>query len=179
LSFKVLKAYRRLNKFDDVKKERSNSVRELRSSIDYPSFNAIDVDWFFSIWELGHIISLPKPTIKREIEKFRRLLIILCDEQIDIATRYDMSFTKTFKINGVSEALVSKILAIHRPNLYFVRNGKSAKALKKYEIEIPRGLSKGEKYKITCIAMRKICLEANMNNLAILDHYLYFEGSES
>ena len=176
---KVLKSYRRAKEYTEVKEIRKNSVNQLRLSLDYPNFNKIDVDWFFSIWELGHIIALPKPTIKREIKTFRKLLLMLCNEQEDVALRYNLALTGNLKIKGINEALISKILAIHRPDFYFVKNSKSDIALKKYGIELPRGLSKGDKYKITCKVLQKICVETNIDNLAILDNYLYYEGNES
>jgi HKD family nuclease len=175
---KVLKLYRRLPMHKDVLKERSRSVRELKKSLDYPTFKNVDIDYFFSIWALGHIIALPKPTIKREIRKFRKLLRMLCNEDIDIDKRYNMALLNSdYKINGINEGLISKVLAVHNSKKYFVRNGKIAKALSKYGIETPRGISKGEKYLITTNALLKICEEAKVENLAVLDYYLYLEGN--
>lgn len=174
---KVLRDYRKnIDEYVGVKNERNLTLNKLRSSIDYPNFNQIDIDFFFSIWELGHIISLPKPTIKREIKKFSNLLKMLCDEHTDISVRYNRALDGDLKIRGVSEGLISKILVIHEPNLYFVKNEKSDTALKKYGIELPRGLSKGDKYKITCKFLRQICEETDIENLAVLDNYLYLEG---
>jgi len=176
---KVLRSYRlQTNQYNDVVAERKEKVKELRSTLDYPGFSDIDIDGFFSIWDLGHIIALPKPTIKREIKKFSKLLTMLCDEQMDIAVRYNRALEGDLKIRGVNEGLVSKLLVIHNPDLYFVKNDKTTTALKKYGIELPRGLSKGDKYKITCKFLRQICKETDIKNLAVLDHYLYLEGNE-
>ncbi len=174
---KMLKSYRkRIKEYKEVVAERTSTVKKLRSSIDYPTFSDIDIDRLFSIWELGHIISLPKPTINKEIKKFSKLLKMLCDEKIDIAVRYDRALGGDLKIRGINEGLISKLLVAHNPNIYFVKNGKSTKALKKYGIELPRGMSKGNKYKITCTFLRQICKEADIKNLAVLDHYLYLES---
>lgn len=176
---KVLKGYRQSKGYSTDKNEREKVVKELRASLDYPSFQKIDVDHFFSIWELGHIIPLPKPTIKREIKKFSRLLRMLCNESVDIATRYNKALQGDLKIRGVGEGLVSKILTIHSPKDYFVKNTKSETALKKYGIQLPRGLSKGDKYKITAMFLKEIYKETNIADMAILDYYLYLEGNES
>lgn len=174
---KVLKNYRRQqDDYKAVQKERRATVKELRSTLDYPNFKNIDVESFFFIQELGHIIHIPKPTIKKEIKKFGRLLKMICDEQTDIAVRMDRALNGDLKIRGVSEGLLSKVLVIHRPDLYFVKNEKSDTALKKYGIEFPRGLSKGDKYKITCKFLQQVCKETEIENLAVLDKYLYNEG---
>ena len=175
---KVLRKYRAAKNYHSEKRERGKAVKELRGSLDYPNFNDIDVDHFFNIWELGHIIALPKPTIKREIRKFSRLMRMICDERIDIATRYDRALQGDLKIRGVSEGLISKVLTVHDPKNYFVKNKKSDTALTKYGIQIPRGLSKGEKYKITSKFLKQICKETKIDDLAILDFYLYLEGRD-
>ncbi|MDX2048551.1 MAG: phospholipase D family protein [Chitinophagaceae bacterium] len=176
---RVLKNYRRkATEYNDVVAERKATVKELRSTLDYPNFSNIDIDSFFAIWELGHIIALPKPTIKREIKKFSKLLSMLCDEQTDIAVRYNRALEGDLKIRGINEGLISKLLVIHNPDIYFVKNDKTTTALKKYGIELPRGLSRGDKYKITCKFLRQICKETDIENLAVLDYYLYIEGND-
>lgn len=174
----ILKGYRRQAEYFNIRNEREQIVEELRQTIDYPNFDNINVDSFFSLHELGHIIAIPKPTIKKEIIKFTNLLKMLCDESIDIANRVDRALEGDLKIRGVSIGLISKILTIHRPDLYYVKNDKTETALKKYGIELPRGLSKGTKYRITNKFLRQICVETNFDNLAVLDYYLYIEGSD-
>ena len=173
---KVLRKYRNNKNYFKEKKERDKVVKELRKSLAYPHFNKIEVDLFFSLHELGHIIPIPKPTIKHDIKKFSRLMRMICDESIDIATRYDRAVQGNLKIRGVSEGLISKVLTVHDPENYFIKNEKSDTALKKYGIQIPRGLSKGEKYKITAKFLKQICKETKIDDLAILDYYLYLEG---
>jgi hypothetical protein len=174
----VLKQYRREAEYSQIKNERAEVVEELRDAIDYPDFNNIDVDRFFSLQELGHIIAIPKPTIKNEIEQFANLLRMICDESIDIAVRIDRALEGDLKIRGVNIGLISKILTIHRPDLYFVKNNKTDLALRNYGIELPRGLSKGMKYKITNSFLKQICIETNFDDFATLDYYLYIEGSQ-
>jgi len=175
---KVLKTYKKSNEYKSIVVDRKESIKELRDSIDYPNFQNIDVDWFFQIWALGHLISIPKPTIKREIVKFRKLLTMLCDDNIDLALRYNSALQGKLKIRGIGEGLVSKILIIHNPKEYYVKNDKTNLALQKFGIELPRGLSKGEKYKITTKVLKEISEETEIENLAVLDYYLYIIGNE-
>ena len=174
----TLIAYRKLKEYEIKKREGYEAIDELRESLDYPKLINLDVDKFFSITKLGNIMSFPKPTIKREINKFRKLIFMLCDEEKDISVRYNLALKGDFKIRGVNEALISKILVIHKPDLYFVKNKKSKLALKKYGIEFPRGISKGDKYKITCKILKKVCIETHIENFAVLDNYLFIEGSK-
>ena len=164
--------------YHQVKRERDNVVKELRVSLDYPDFNDINIDHFFQIWELGHIIEIHKPKIKLKIKKFKLLLSMICDESIDIATRYDKALKGKYKIKFVSEGIITKVLTVHDPENYFVKNDMSDAALKKYGVNIPKSLSKGQKYKATAKLLKKICKETKIGNLAILDHYLYLEGSK-
>lgn len=175
---RVLNSYKDKKEYQDIVEDRQLSIEEIRDAIDYPEFNRIDVDWFFQIQALGHLIAIPKPTIKREIKKFRKLLKMLCDDSIDIALRYDSALNGKLKIRGVSESLISKILIIHDPSKYFVKNNKTTLALKKFGIELPRGLSKGEKYKITTKVLQDICKETKIKDLTVLDYYLYVIGNE-
>ncbi|MBO0324054.1 phospholipase D family protein [Muricauda sp. CAU 1633] len=173
---KVLKSYKQSKEYESIVVDRKESINKLRKSIDYPNFEKIDIDEFFQIWALGHLIALPKPTIKREIKKFRKLLIMLCDESIDIALRYNLALEGKYKIRGINEGLISKILIIHNPSGYYVKNNKTTLALKKFGIQLPRGLSKGEKYKITTKVLKDICKETGIENLSVLDYYLYILG---
>ena len=175
---KMLKKYRKnAVEYTHTVNLRKVAIQELRSTLDYPNFVKINIDKFFGIWELGHIMAFPIPTIKREIKKFTRLLKMLCDEKIDIMVRYNKALEPDFKIRGVNEGLISKLLAIHNPDIYYVKNGKTDKALRKYGLKLQRGLSKGLKYRLTCKFLQQICKETDIKNLAVLDEYLYNEGN--
>jgi len=174
---KVLKNYRKKSDYLDIVHEREQTIIDLRRSIDYPHFNNIDIESYFSYEELGHLIPIAKPAIKRHIPELKKLLHWLCDESVDIAIRYENSISGDLKVEGVAKAFISKILIAHRPDLYFVKNNKSEKALRKYGVQLPRGLTEGEKYKIMCNTLRQICKDTEIKDLAILDYYLYLEGN--
>lgn len=174
----TLKKYRKSKEYKDIVAKRKNNVQTLREDLDYPNFKNIDIESYFSQWELGHLIAIAKPAIKRNIPRLKKLLKYLTDETIDIATRYDTALTGRLKVEGVSKAFISKVLTIHKPELYFVKNGKTEKALNKYGIVLPRGLTDGEKYKITCKFLRQVCIDTDIKDLPVLDYYLYLEGNE-
>jgi HKD family nuclease len=175
---KILKQYQKKLDYKDVVIDRHKTIQRLKKAINYPRFQKPDIDSYFSEWELGHLIAIAVPKIKRNISGLKKLLKYLCDETIDIATRYDRALNGDLKVEGVSKAFISKILVAHRPNLYYVKNNKTERALKKYGIHFPRGLSDGERYKITCKFLRQVCRDTNIKDLAVLDYYLYLEGSD-
>lgn len=176
---KILKQYRKDSDYNSIVTDRQKTVKELRTDLDYPNYKNLNIDSYFSHWELGHLIAIAIPAIKRHIPELRKLLKHLSDENIDIAIRYDRALTGDLKVEGISKAFISKFLAAHKPDLYFVKNGKTEKALRKYGIKLPRGLSEGEKYKITCKFLRQVCIDTDIKNLAVLDYYLYLEGNDN
>lgn len=175
---RILKQYRNSNDYSQIVAERKKNVKSLRQDLDYPNFQKVDIDSYFSQWELGHLIAIAKPAIQRNIVNLKKLLKYLTDESIDISLRYERTLNGDLKVEGVSKAFISKVLTIHKPELYFVKNGKTEKALNKYGLELPRGLTDGEKYKITCKFLRQICVDTDIKDLTVLDYYLYIEGSD-
>lgn len=174
---KMLKGYRERKSYVTEKDNKSISVKQIRQSLDYENnFKNIDLEHFFSIWDLGHLIPIYKPAIKREIKTFTAMLRMLCNEKLDISFRYDKAFSGDLSLKGVGENIISKVLAVHRPDTYFVKNGKSESTLQQYGLVLPRGLSKGDKYKATCHYLRQACKEAKIDDLTILDYYLYLEA---
>ncbi|MEO6175645.1 MAG: phospholipase D family protein [Flavobacterium circumlabens] len=174
----ALKKYRKSIEYSITKRKRNQDIVEIKESIDYPFFNNINVDEFFNLWELGHLIAIPKPTIKTEISRFKSLLLVLIDDNIDISVRINRALKGDLKIRGVGEALISKILTTHDPQKYFVKNNKIDSVLERYGIELPKRISIGEKYKATNKFLIEICEETGIDDLAILDYYLYIEANE-
>lgn len=175
---RILKKYRSKPVYNNIVKRRDGNIKELNEALDYPSFNNIDIEKYFSYPELGHLIAIAKPAIKRNINELKQLLDWLIDENIDIAVRYDRAIGGNLKVEGISTGTVSKFLISHRPDLYFVQNDPSENALKKYGFKLKRGLSEGEKYKKTCEYLRNICEQTDIKDLAVLDYYLYLEGNK-
>jgi HKD family nuclease len=116
--------------YKEIKKIRNQNIKDIKKSIDYPYFNDVDVEVFFNIWELGHLIAIPKPTIHANINDFKKILSFLTDETIDIAIRIDRVLKGDLRMRGVGKALITKVLTSHQPKKYFVKN--EAKYLKEF-----------------------------------------------
>lgn len=164
--------------YNKIKKIRAQDIKDIRKSIDYPSFKDVDVEEFFNIWELGHLIAIPKPTIHANLNDFKKILSVLTDESIDIAIRIDRVLKGDLRMKGVGKALITKVLTSHQPKKYFVKNDKIDLVLKRYGIEIPKRISEGEKYKATNKFLIEICNETGIDDLSILDYYLYTAANE-
>lgn len=171
-----LNKFRKSVDYRIAKLSREKNIDDLKATIDYPNFNNIDVDGFFKIQQLGHIIGIPKPTIKREIDRFKELLTVLTDDSIDIGKRIDRAISGDLNIRGVKGALISKILTIHDPEKYFVQNNKINSVLNKYGIQFPKKMSDGEKYKAKNKFLLEIIKETGIKDFAVLDYYLYHEA---
>jgi len=174
----AIKNFKKSLDFSEVQKERNSSLKKLRTALDYPDFINFDIDKFFSIWSLGHIIAIPKNTILKNKKKFSNLLKYVCDDTVELAVRYDNALNGKYSLRGIKEAFISKVLIIHNHKKYFVKNDKSLKGLKKYGLDLPKGLSAGEKYSLTNSFLIQICKQTGLQNLAVLDHILYMKGNE-
>jgi hypothetical protein len=170
--------YKESKDYNHIEKHRKQVILNLRDTIDYPNFKKIDIDAFFEIYEFGHIIALNKTPIQREIEQFRELLKFLCNENIDISKRIDESINGRYKVSGVAIGVITKILIIHAPDKYFVKNNMIDRAIKSCNIKMPRGLTEGQKYKIILNALSRIKDETKYRDFGILDHYLYLIGEK-
>lgn len=173
-----LKKYREGINYENDKRQRLEDIEDLKISLDYPYFNKVNIDDFFRNHALGHLISIPKPTLKEEKSRFKKMLLFLTDESIDVSVRFDRAFSGDLYIRGVAEATITKILTLHRPEKYSVNNNKINTVLKKYGIDFPKRISPGEKYKATNRFLIEICKETGIDDLSILDFYLFTAANE-
>lgn len=173
-----LKRWRKTQNYKEIRDGRSKEIRNIKKSLNYPYFEDIDIDQFYDYWSLGHLIPVHKPRVKRQLSKLKKMLHFLCDDKIDIIKRYDESLKGKYSIYGVSDNFISKVLTIHNPKEYYLENKRSISVLKKYGLELPRGLSDGEKYYATSEFLKRILKETKIANFAILDHYLYIKSNE-
>jgi len=174
-----LKRFRRSQRYQVVLEERNEVIQELKESLDYPIFEDIEVQQFFDIWELGHLLQLPKPRILDNMDMFKGFLHYLINDDIDMSIRYQEAYEGDYQIKGVSKAFISKILTIHDPINNWIQNSRTLDGLELYGLELPRGLTSGEKYKITARFLRSICVEADIANMAVLDYFLYEKANNN
>ena len=171
---KKLKLFRATKKYQLIIKERQQTIRRLKKSLDYPNFVDIDLEKFLSIRELGTIPAIKvKKQINQNTKKFTQLLKFICNETIPLKDRIDEGLNGKYKIDEVKEALLSKILVMHNPKKYFVRNRAFLKNMKSFGLSFPRGIKAGERYIQTRNILQNIITEIKIGDFAILDGCLF------
>lgn len=171
----ALKKQRKNREYPQWVKKRAKVVSDLRKHLDYPEFKNIDLDSFLSVKELGTIIPIKvKSQIASNPSRFRKTLKHLCDESIPVDQRIDDCLTGKNKIPEVSISLLSKVLVLHEPELYYLHNGAVEDALKPFGLNFPRGISFGKKYKLMNELLLDIRSQTGINDFATLDVCIWY-----
>ncbi|SFB59797.1 phospholipase D-like domain-containing protein [Algoriphagus aquimarinus] len=172
-----LKKFRKSPSYKTVFKERGQVIQDLRDSLDHPIFDELDLDKFFKIKELGTLMPFPKNRIKADQKRFKNYLQFLSDSSVDLAERFQRAFDGDYYLEGMGQAFISKILTINEPNSCWVQNDVSLAVLEKYGLKLPKGLKPGEKYKVAAKFLEESYSEAGLDNMAILDEFLFSKGN--
>jgi len=168
-----LKTIRKSKNYPIFKQERNDTIKELKKSLDYPNFINLDLPSFWRIKELGTIVPVRvKSKIENDRVKFSKLMKYICDDSIPINIRIDEALNGKLSISNVSEGFLSKVLVIHNPHEYYIHNKEFSANLKPFGLSFPRGLSFGEKYKLTRDTLKIILNETNIDDFAVLDRCL-------
>lgn len=165
-----LQEWRHSSVYDDVCKEREKAVKDLRKAIDYKNnFNNIDIEAFLAIDALGHIIPIHKGKLQKAVQdsSLKKLCQMLCDDTLPIAQRYERALTK-HKILGCGKNIITKILAAHNPQEYFVWNKAIDDVLKKFGFRCTRS-KEWDKYAEFCSFFKSIYKEVGIKDFAVLD----------
>ena len=170
-----LKHYRESNEYIEFRKQRHKIIRELRKCLDYPNFDNIDLKTFFSIKDLGTIVAIKvKSRILANPKKFAELMKYVCDDNIPIKIRIDEALKGKLAVENVGKGFISKVLVAHNPKKYYLHNDAFVQKLQKpFGLELPKGLSFGEKYELTAEILKEIIIETNFDDFAILDRYIW------
>ena len=168
-----LKIIRRSADYPIFKQARQDKIKELKKSLDYPHFIKLDLPEFWRIKDLGTIVPIRvKAKIDNDRAKFAKLMKYICDDSISINERLDEALTGKLSIENVGEGFISKILVIHNPNEYYIHNKEFTDNLRPFGLSFPRGLSFGDKYRLTRDTLKSILEETNIENFAVLDQCL-------
>ncbi|MBK8244326.1 MAG: hypothetical protein IPK88_12935 [Saprospiraceae bacterium] len=168
-----LKNIRSSADYPKFKQTRNEKIKELKKALDYPNFVKLDLPSFWKIKELGTIVPIKvKAKIDNDRPKFTKLMKYICDDNIHLNTRIDEALNGKLSIDNVSEGFISKVLVIHNPNLYFIHNKEFTENLKPFGLSFPRGLSFGDKYRLTRDTLIAILKETNIEDFAVLDRCL-------
>lgn len=170
----ALKKIRKSKEYNKKVKERQNVVRILRKSLDYPNFEKLDLKMFFATKALGTIVPIRvKGNILANRAKFTHLMKLICNEDIPLKERVDEALNGRLSIGNVSEGFISKVLVAHNSKKYYLHNQVFTEKLRPFGLELPRGLSFGEKYELTRDVLQIILKEANFDDFATFDHYIW------
>lgn len=171
-AIKLLRRKMKDIRFVEIVNERPNVVAQLREYIGFTNhFKTFDIDSFFKIKELGHIVPIFKSYLQEAKlnGKLAEALDILIDENIPLSKRFDMVLNKDFKIKGLGINFLSKILCVYNPALYVIWNEPAEVFFDKIGLIPDKGLTPGEQYQFYCDFFRDICKEANVPDMAVLD----------
>lgn len=170
---KDLTAYKNKGYYKEVVQQRKEKLVELRESFDFPLFENIDLDAFYKLKEMGSFRQTYKAGIKTEMEKFKKMLHYLSDNEVDLGDRFDVAYAGDLKIKGISSGFISKILIICDPMNNWVENQKSKSTLDKYDVTLPDEITPGQRYKAKALFLKSVCEEAKIPDMTILDAFLY------
>lgn len=170
----IVQAIRKLRsttlRYCELRDCRSEDLDQLRISLDFPRFKNLDLDSFLPNRALGPVINFNQPKIKRNIGEFQQLLRFLYrNRNGDMAATVDAALGPDYKLEGVSIAMVTKLLTIIDPGRYCTWNKRSGGILRQLGYEPERGVSIGQKYERLCNVLQAVAKECNVENLAVLD----------
>lgn len=172
---KELRCRMKMKKYQEDMNRRSIAVKDIYDSIDIKhNFKNFNIEKFYKIKELGHIIPIYKSHLQaaKQNGKLTKVLKMLIDENTPLSERFDsvMELKKKYGIKGIGDNVLSKVLCVYDPKKYVVLNT-PAKIFFQKELGLkpPKGLTDGEKYQFYCNIFRDICQEAGVPDMAILD----------
>lgn len=169
----TLKKNRQSRGYKEIVKERQAVVKKIKRSLDYPNFRNLDLKAFFNIKALGTIVPIRvKGKITEDPTRFAYLMQLICDEKKPIKERIDEALNGRFAIDNVKEGFISKVLVAHNSKKYYLHNQVFSTKLKSFGLELPRGLSFGEKYELTREVLQMILKRTGIDDFATFDHYI-------
>jgi HKD family nuclease len=148
---------------------------DIRRCLDFPEFNFDIGQWqeFLKIKEFGNLsaLNLRKKSFSTKLDRLREAFRILTNDTRSIRERLRAVLSGKAKVSGIDRNVVSKILTVHDRNLWPISNSKTDAALKSYGYEMPRGLSKADKYLAYAKLMQQFVRETSAKDMYALDRF--------
>jgi HKD family nuclease len=148
---------------------------DIRQCLDFSEFNFDIGRWqeFLRIKEFGNLsaLNLRKKSFSTKLGRLRAAFRILTDDSRDIRERLRAVLSGKAKVSGIDRNVVSKILAVHDRNLWPIYNSRTDAALKGYGFEMPRGLSKADRYLAYARLMQQFVRETAAKDMYALDRF--------
>lgn len=169
----VRKLRRKTRFYNELLSTRQSDLEQLRASLDFPRFRNLDLDSFLPNRALGSVIGFNQPKIRQNLADFTRLLRFLYrSRSLRIEATVDAALGPDYKVEGVSTAMVTKLLTIINPERFCTWNKRSDNILRQLGYEAVRGASIGQKYERLCRVLNAVANECDVQDLAILDQCL-------
>lgn len=149
--------------------------KDIKRALRYPSFDfdRAGLESFYKIQSLGHLIEISKENVWKQRKKLQAGLRFLVDDSKPIEGRLHAVLEGRYKVKGVSENFLTKVLAVHDPSTFTVWNDPIKEALSDFEYEHSWGLSKAQKYLEFAGLMERFLKESGARSTLDLDVFFY------
>mgnify|MGYP000582267816 CR=1 FL=1 len=163
-------------------KDHHRAVKKMKRLLHFPEFDFGYDQWseFYDVWQLGHLIAIPKKSIFKQKPKLQKGFRQLVNEEKSVAERLDYIIDNDRKtgIQGVNLNTATKILTVSNPDLWPVHNAPIKKALDYYGYKAPRTSSKGEKYAAFADLMQQFVKDTGLKDMIQLDCFFFWVSRE-
>lgn len=154
-------------------KGRANVGNEIKKALRYPAFDFdyTGLEQFYKIRGLGHLIEISKGNVWKQRKRLQAGLKFLINDSKPIEDRLDAVLSGRYKVDGVSENFLTKVLAVHKPLKFTVWNDPVKGAVEDFGYEHTRGLSKAERYLEFTELMERFLKESGARSTLELDAF--------
>jgi HKD family nuclease len=155
--------------------ELDEASKKIRQCLNYPRFHFGYRQWqeFLRIRRFGNLaaLNLYKKKLIKKMDRVQRAFLILTDESKDIRFRLQAVLSGDAKVDGIGINVITKILTIHDRTRWPVYNSRVQGVLTAYGYELPRGLSKADKYLAYATLMGQFVRDTNAKDVYALDGF--------
>jgi HKD family nuclease len=155
--------------------DRASVAKKIKRAVHYPTFDFdyVGLEKFYKIRGLGHLIEIAKANVWKRRKRLQAGLRFLIDDSNPIEERLDAVLSGRYKVEGVSENFLTKVLAVHNPLKFTVWNDAIKRALGDFGYEHTRGLSKAQKYLEFAELMERFLKESGARSTLELDAFFF------
>ena len=161
--------------FEQEWQELDEASKQIRQCLDYPRFHFGYGQWqeFLRIRRFGNLaaLNLYKRKLIKKMDRVQRAFLILTDESKDIRFRLQAVLSGDAKVDGIGINVITKVLTIHDRTRWPVYNSRVQGVLTAYGYELPRGLSKADKYLAYAKLMGQFVRDTNAKDVYALDGF--------
>jgi hypothetical protein len=155
--------------------DRATVGPKIKQALNYPTFefDREGLERFYKIQSLGHLIEIYKNRVWEQRKKLKAGLRFLVDDSISIERRLTEVLEGKYRVEGVSNNFLTKVLAVHDPMNFTVDNAPVFKALKHFEYDMPRGYTAAQQYLEFARLMKEFRIASSAKNSFYVDAFFY------